>query len=361
MLLSPQGWRHAVSFVAKEHVSRIHRAMGRYGILTGGLLLLTLLLFLISLASGPADVSLFAAFKSLLSAPADVRQRDMLAAILLEIRLPRTVLAFMVGLTLGLVGAALQGLLRNPLAEPGVIGVSGCAALGAVIAFYTGLSDSFALALPLCGVIGALLAVIILYMLVGRDGSLLSLILAGIALNSLAAALTALALNLAPNPYAVFEIVFWLMGSLADRSFEHVWLALPLMLVGWVLVLSCGRGLDALTLGEDVAASLGIGVTQLRARLVVGSALAVGAAVSVSGVIGFIGLVVPHLIRPLVGARPQVLLPMSALGGAALTLAADIVVRRLATASELKLGVVTALIGAPFFLYLVVRSRRQWQ
>jgi iron complex transport system permease protein len=200
-----------------------------------------------------------------------------------------------------------------------------------------------------------------LYTLVGRDGSLLSLILAGVALNSLAAALTALVLNLAPNPYAVFEIVFWLMGSLADRSFEHVWLALPLMLIGWILLLSSGRGLDALTLGEDVASSLGISVSGLRARIVAGSALAVGAAVSVSGVIGFIGLVVPHLLRPLVGSRPHVLLPMSALGGAALTLAADIIVRRIGTATELKLGVVTALVGAPFFLYLVVRSRRHWQ
>ncbi len=198
----------------------------------------------------------------------------------------------------------------------------------------------------------------LIYALAGRNSSVLTLILAGVAVNSFAGALTALALNLAPSPYAVLEIVFWLLGSLADRSMDHVALAAPLMAAGWALLLVGGRGLDALTLGEDTAESLGVDLGRLRVLVVLGTALAVGAAVSVSGVIGFVGLVVPHLLRPLVGHRPSRLLAASALGGAALVLAADVAVRILFPVPELKLGVLTALIGAPFFFALVLRSRR---
>jgi len=185
---------------------------------------------------------------------------------------------------------------------------------------------------------------------------MLTLVLAGMALSSLAGALTSLALSLSPNPFALAEIVFWLLGSLADRSLTHVWLALPFMAVGWALLLTAGRHLDALTLGELTARSLGVDLGRLRLRIVLGTALAVGAAVAVSGTIGFVGLIVPHLMRPLVGWQPGRLLLPSALGGAALTLAADIAVR-LPGGAELKLGVVTALIGAPFFLALVLRTR----
>ncbi|MFQ5935625.1 MAG: FecCD family ABC transporter permease [Acidiferrobacterales bacterium] len=320
------------------------------------LALLVVALFVGSLAVGRAPISLLQVMTSVLG-----DDLSLVAIVVQEIRLPRAVLAVAVGATLGVAGAALQGLLRNPLAEPGLVGISGCAAFGAVIAFYSGFSLWFPLALPLSGVAGAFIAVVLIYLLAGRESSILTLILAGIAINSLAGALTILALNLSPNPYASFEIFFWLLGSLADRSFEHVALAIPPMVVGLVLLLSVGRPLDALTLGEDAASSLGFDLRWVRLRIILGTAFAVGPAVSVSGVIGFVGLVVPHLLRPLVAHQPALLLPISALGGAALTLAADIAVRFVATGPELKLGVLTALIGAPFFLYLVITTRRSMQ
>jgi iron complex transport system permease protein len=279
--------------------------------------------------------------------------------ILLDLRVPRALLGLLVGASLGLSGAAMQGLLRNPLAEPGVMGVSGLAAFGAVLAFYTGLSGAFPLALPLAGIVGAVFAVGLLYALAGRSSSVLVLLLAGAAITSLAGALTALALNLSPNPYASFEILFWLMGSLADRSFDHILLAGPLMIAGWLLLGTSGRALDALTLGEETARSLGFNLGSVRLRLIAGTALAVGAAVAVTGAIGFVGLVVPHLLRPSVGYQPSRLLVPSAFGGASLILAADIAVRLIQTGPELKLGVLTALIGAPFFLALVLRLRRE--
>lgn len=280
------------------------------------------------------------------------------ALILWDLRLPRMLLGVMVGATLGLAGAAMQGLLRNPLAEPGIMGVSSLAAFGAVAAFYTGLSATFALALPLGGLAGAMLAVMLLYALAGRDASVLVLLLAGAAINSLAGALTALALNFSPNPFAAYEIMFWLMGSLADRSFDQLALVAPLMIAGWVLLSSAGQALDALTLGEDTARSLGFNLRTIRLRLIVGTALSVGAAVAVSGAIGFVGLVVPHLLRPLVAYQPSRLMLPSAVAGSALVLAADIAVRVLSNGPELKLGVLTALVGAPFFLVLVLRLRR---
>jgi len=275
-----------------------------------------------------------------------------------EIRLPRALLALLIGAGLGLSGAALQGYLRNPLAEPGLLGVSGSAAFGAVLALYTGLSAAFPLALPLMALAGAFLAVLLVQALAGSGGGSITLILAGIAMSSLAGALTSLALNLSPNPFAASEIVFWLLGSLADRSMPQVWLAAPFIVTGMALLFTLGRALDALTLGEDAAASMGVTLARTRMLAVVGTALAVGAGVAVAGAIGFVGLVVPHVLRPLVGGMPSRLLPASALGGAALLLAADLAVRVIAPDRDLKLGVLTALVGAPFFLWLVWRHRR---
>lgn len=255
-----------------------------------------------------------------------------------EIRLPRAVLGLAVGAGLGLTGAAMQGYLRNPLAEPGLIGVSGMAALGAVIAIQTGLSVAAALALPVAALAGAAIGVALLVALAGPRGGSVTLILAGIAISALAGAGTALVLNLSPNPYAANEIVFWLMGSVADRSMLHVWLALPPMAAGAALIVTTGRALDALTLGEAAAAAMGVSPAGLRLRLIAGVALVVGPATAVAGAIGFVGLVVPHLLRPWVGARPSVLLPASALGGAALLLAADIAVRLILPQRDLKLG-----------------------
>ena len=312
------------------------------------------LAFAASLLVGPAAIGLREMLDALLAG-----EIETTALIVREVRLPRAILGLLIGATLGLSGAALQGFLRNPLAEPGLVGVSASASFGAVLMFYTGLSGLFALALPLGGMAGACLGVLLVQALAGRGGSPLTLILAGIAVTSFASALTSLALNLAPNPFAALEIMFWLMGSLADRSFEHVWLSAPFMVAGWLLLATLGRPLDALTLGEDAAQSLGYDLRRLRHRLVFGTALCVGAATSVAGAIGFVGLVVPHLLRPLVGYKPSALLPASALGGAFLVLLADVAVRLLTPGRELKLGVLTALVGAPFFLLLVLRLRRQ--
>lgn len=324
----------------------------RFGTVLALLAAAVLALFGLSLLIGPAGMKASESLTALLG------DQGALSMVMREIRLPRAILAVMVGASLGLSGAAMQGYLRNPLAEPGLIGVSGAAALGAVIALQTGFATAFALALPLSALGGALVAVLLILTLAGPGGSALALILAGVAISALAGALTSLVLNLSPNPFAANEIVFWMMGSLADRSFAHVAMALPVMALGWALLASLGRGLDALTLGEDAAASMGINLPRLRLRLIAGVASVVGAATAVAGAVGFVGLVVPHLLRPLVGARPSRLLPASALGGAVLVLAADIAVRLVLPDRDLKLGVLMAMVGAPVFLHLIWRMRR---
>lgn len=285
--------------------------------------------------------------------------RELAWLVLTEVRLPRAALGLLVGATLGLTGAGLQGLLRNPLAEPGLIGASGGAALGAVLVFYFGAAVGSAMFVPIGGIAGALAALATLYFLAGRNPSIVTIILAGVAISAFTGALTSLALNLSPSPYAALEIVFWMLGSLTDRSMAQVWFVLPFMCVGWLLVASTARALDALSLGEDTAATLGFSRRSVTLRAIAGTGLAVGAAVSVTGVIGFVGLVVPHLMRSLVGPRPASLLLPSALAGAALVLAADLLVRLPTGGPEPKLGVVTALIGAPFFLWLILRTRKE--
>jgi iron complex transport system permease protein len=313
----------------------------------------TLILFLLSLTVGPAALGFSESIAALFSSKAGA-----IALIMQEIRLPRAILGLMIGATLGLSGAALQGYLRNPLAEPGLIGVSATASLGAVIAIYTGFSAVFPLGLPLAALAGAVLAVLIVQAMAGMKGGALTIILAGVAVSSFAGAMTSLALNLSPNPFAALEIMFWMLGSLTDRSMTHVWLAAPFMVVGWIMLASLGRALDTLTLGNDAAASMGVDMRRVQFLAVFGTAASVGAATAVAGAIGFVGLVVPHILRPLVGSRPSRLLPASALGGACVLLAADILVRIIAPGKDLKLGVLTAIVGAPFFLWLVYRTRR---
>ena len=319
------------------------------------LIALLVLLFAAALVVGPAAVPPGESLRALF-----IDSESPLTLVMREIRLPRAILATLVGAGLGLAGAAMQGYLRNPLADPGLIGVSASAALGAVLSIQTGLAAAFVLALPFTALGGALVGVFLVLLLAGPRGASITLILAGIAVSSLAAALTSLVLNLSPNPYAASEIVFWMMGSLADRSMDHLWLALPLMVIGALLLAGLGRGLDALTLGEDAAEAMGINLVRLRLTLVFGVAAIVGAATAVAGAIGFVGLVVPHILRPLVRSRPSALLWSSALGGAILLLAADIAVRVILPARDLKLGVVTALIGAPLFLHLIYKTRRQF-
>lgn len=326
----------------------------RFHLLLAALAALVIVLFALSLLVGPAALSPGESIRALVTG-----EGDAIVLVMREIRLPRALLALLIGASLGLSGAALQGYLRNPLAEPGLLGVSASASFGAVIAIYSGLSLLFPLALPLLALAGAFASVFLVKLLSGRDAGTLAVILAGVAVTSLAGALTALALNLSPNPFAAMEIVFWMLGSLADRSMTHVMLAAPFILVGWAMLLALGRSLDSLTLGADAAASMGVNLARVQLFAVLGTAACVGASTAVAGAIGFVGLVVPHLLRPLVGAKPSRLLAASALGGAALLLAADVAVRVLMPGRELKLGVLTAIIGAPFFLWLVFKYRRR--
>ena len=309
-------------------------------------------LFVLSLTVGPAAIAFGDSLRALFSDKADA-----VALIMQEVRLPRAILGLMIGATLGLSGAALQGYLRNPLAEPGLIGISPSASLGAVLAIYTGLTAVFPLALPLVALAAAFLAVVVVQALAGMRGGTLTIILAGVAVSSFAGAMTSLALNLSPNPFAAMEIMFWMLGSLTDRSMLHVWLAGPFMVLGWVMLAALARPLDALTLGGDTAASMGVDMQRVQFLAVFGTAASVGTVTGVAGAIGFVGLVVPHLLRPLVGARPSRLLAASALGGSCVVLAADILVRLIAPERDLKLGVLTAIVGAPFFLWLVYRTR----
>ncbi|MGW8204987.1 MULTISPECIES: FecCD family ABC transporter permease [Sphingomonadaceae] len=281
-------------------------------------------------------------------------------AILFTLRLPRVLLSLAVGGMLGLAGAALQGYLRNPLAEPSVLGASNAAALGAVGALYFGLSELHILLLPLLAIGSGLLALLLLFALAGRAESPLSLILAGIAISALASAGISLALNLSENPFAAMEITAWLLGSIENRSVEHVWIALPCIACGAVLLLLDSRALDALTLGEEGAQALGVNLQRTRLRLLLGVGIGVGGAVAVAGSIGFVGLIVPHLVRPLTDRSPSSILLPSLLAGAALLTLADIAVRLIPTYNELKLGVLTAFLGVPVFLLHLVRARRLW-
>jgi iron complex transport system permease protein len=306
----------------------------------------------LSLMVGPAGLSPRAALAGLISGegPAGIIVRD--------IRLPRTLLAALIGATLGLSGAALQGLLRNPLAEPALFGAPQAAAAGAALVIAFGFAPVTSFAVPIAGIAGALSSIAVLVAVAGRHASLTVTLLAGLALASFAGALTALILNLAPNPFIALEIAFWLLGSLEDRSADHLLIATPFMAASWIVLAGNARAFRALTLGEDAAASLGVDIARTRILVVVGVALGVGAAVAVAGAVGFVGLVAPHLVRRAVGSDPaRVLLP-AAFAGAALVLAADIAVRLGPSAVEIKLGVVTALVGVPVFLSIIFRERR---
>jgi iron complex transport system permease protein len=316
------------------------------------LIALLVALAVLSLMVGPAGLSPKAALDGLVTG-------DGAAGIVVrEIRLPRTLLALLIGATLGLSGAALQGLLRNPLAEPALFGAPQAAAAAASFMIAFSLAGATSLLVPLAGIAGALVSIGGLVAIAGRRATLTVTLLAGLAFASFAGAMTALILNLAPNPFAALEIAFWLLGSLEDRSSDHLLIAAPFLLASWLPLAASARAFRALTLGEDAAASLGVDLQRVRMMVVVGVALGVGAAVAVAGAIGFVGLIAPHLVRRAVGSDPaRVLLP-SALAGAALLTAADVAVRALPAADELKVGVVTALIGVPFFLAMIFSERR---
>jgi iron complex transport system permease protein len=307
-------------------------------------------------------------FISLMVGPAALSPQTVLTAlihgdgipgiIVRDIRLPRTLLAISIGATFGLSGAALQGLLRNPLAEPALFGAPQAAAAGAALLIAFGLAGATSYAVPLAGIAGTLIAIGSLLAIAGRRASLTVTMLAGLAVASFGGAAIALILNLAPNPNVALEIAFWLLGSLQDRSFDHVVIVLPFLVASWVMLGMTAGAFRALTLGEDAAASLGVDIDWTRRAVVVGVAFGVGAAVSIAGAISFVGLVAPHLVRRAVGSDPaRVMLP-AALAGATLLLAADMAVRLVPGAIEIKLGVVTALIGVPFFLAMIFSERK---
>jgi iron complex transport system permease protein len=328
-------------------------AVRRRTIATIALVGLVTLLALGSLGTGPVKLSPLTVLDALFGGGSDVQQ-----IIVREIRLPRAILALAIGAILGLSGAALQGLLRNPLASPSLFGAPQSAAFGAVLMISLGLADVRSWALPVAGITMAFLSVFVLLGIAGRNAGLLLLILAGLAISSLAGAATALVMNLSPNPFAALEIAFWLLGSLEDRSFRHVTLALPFIVAGAIILMSQRSAFRALSLGEETAQSLGVNVSRLRLLVILGVALGVGGAVAVTGTIGFIGLIAPHLMRPIIGHDPARLLIPSALTGSALLLAADIAVRVIPSTTDIKVGVLTSIIGVPFFLYLIMRERR---
>jgi iron complex transport system permease protein len=283
---------------------------------------------------------------------------DLQSLIIMELRGPRAIAGVLVGMSLGMAGAAMQGYLRNPLADPGLFGVSSSAALGAVVSLFFGYAVQ-AWLLPVFALAGAAAGMAALALLAGRSGSLILFTLAGVILASLTGSLTSLLISLAPTPFASSEIVTWLMGALIDRSWDDIGLALLPALLGMGLLLRATPALDALTLGETAARSLGVDMARLQWLIVAGVGLTVGASVALAGIIGFVGLMVPHLVRPLVNDRPSALLLPSALAGAVLVIVADSLVRILPSVSEMRLGIAMSSLGAPFFLILLFRMRRE--
>tara|TARA_R110000772_G_scaffold152999_2_gene263929 strand:- start:927 stop:1928 length:1002 start_codon:yes stop_codon:yes gene_type:complete len=309
-------------------------------------------LFCWNLLSGSADISIINAVADLFSG-----NESTDALIFFEIRLPRAMLAVCIGISLALSGAALQGLLINPLASPDLLGVSQSGVFAAVVVLYYGLASVSWLVVPLAAMSGALIAVAIIFSLAGRYQGALTIILIGIAINAMTTAMTSLALNFAPNPFALQEIYFWMLGSLSNRSSNELFFAFPFMLLGWMMILSRRHFLDAMSLGEDTAKSLGFNLLTQKWLLISGVAFCTGASVAVSGNISFIGLMVPHLLRPLVNHEPGRLLAYSAVGGAALLLLADSLVQNIPGTQELQVGVITAALGGPFFLFLIFKNR----
>lgn len=316
------------------------------------LAVLGLAIALVSLTVGPAGLSLGQTAGALfgMGEPGAI-------VIVQELRLPRVLLAATIGAVLALSGSALQGLLRNPLAAPDVLGAPGAAAFGAVLALALGLADTLSYALPVFAIVFAALSVAGLVVLAGQRADMLTLLLAGLALSGLWGALISLTLNLTSNLYAALEITFWLLGSLEDRSFRHVAMALPCFAISTALLLSTRGGLTALTLGEDVARSSGVDVARLTWLTLLGVATGIGAAVAVAGVIGFVGLVTPHLVRPFCGHDPARVHIPAMIAGADLLMAADLAARLVPAQAEIRIGVMTSLIGVPFFIWLVLQRR----
>ena len=322
----------------------------RNPVLIGGLIVASALLMLAAIMLGSTPLGTRHILQALMGqgSPGD-------AIVLWEIRLPRAIAAYAVGAALGLSGAALQGLLRNPLAEPGVLGVSASASLFATFTLYFGFSAISSLVLPLAAIAGALVATSFLAVVALRVNSVIALILIGVGISSFSGALMTLLMNLAPNPFSLSDMINWMMGTVANRSFEDILFASPFLILGAVLILSSGRDLSAFTLGEEAASGIGVSLTTVRMKIVFGTGFCTGAAVAIAGAVGFVGIVAPHLVRPHVDHEPSATLLPSALLGGIILVAADIFIRVAPTAAELKLGVVAALLGAPIFVWIAAQ------
>jgi iron complex transport system permease protein len=299
---------------------------------------------------------------SAFDAPWSGRGADPDLVILMAIRVPRVLVAGLVGAALAVAGTQMQGLFQNPMASPDVIGTSAGAALGAVLAFVFGLAQLHVGWIPALSCIGAALSLTIVYGLTTRRGRtpVAMLLLAGVALNALLGSLTAFAISLSWVRYEVAqEVIFWLMGGLDDRTWTHVWMAAPLVAIGLAAAVALSRDLDLFTTGEDAAATLGLDVERAKQRILGVAALLSGTAVAVCGVIGFVGLIVPHALRLIVGPAHRRLVPAAAIGGALFVIAADLVARTALAPIEIRLGIVTGLCGAPFVRWLLGRYRRE--
>jgi len=319
------------------------------------LLALLALTFLASLAFGELRLSFGQVLGALTNGTDEVAR-----TVVRDFRLPRALVGLAVGAALGASGVVMQAFFRNPLASPGLLGVSSGGALGAVAVLATGPLFGFAAAtlwaLPLASVAGAFAATGMVLMLAQRGAGAERLLLSGVALNALLGAGTSFLLTTTAGHFEVnAQILFWLMGGLESRSWEHVWMGVPAILVACLLLLPLGRAMDLLSLGEQSAQSLGVDVRRLRRQLIALSTVLTALATAVAGIVGFVGLVVPHILRLAFGPDHRRLLPYSMLGGAIFLLACDLVTRTFPLG--LRLGVVTALIGGPFFLWLLRRPR----
>ncbi|MGI5819338.1 MAG: FecCD family ABC transporter permease [Armatimonadota bacterium] len=342
--------------------------MSRRAVLWLALSLVLLAAVLMSLSMGAADVDPVRVGLALLSrlpglASLDPGLTSAEETIVFDLRLPRLALALLVGASLSVAGVVMQAFFQNPMAAPSIIGISSGASLGATVAVVTGagIGAGGLGAVPVAAFVGALGVTALVYVLSRRGGRtpVGVLLLTGIAMGSLMSALAALVLVTGQDPSRrdLDQVVYWMLGSVAGKTWTHVMLVLPYVAIAGGLTWIFGRDLNVLTLGDDTAWYLGLNVEQVRLILLALSSLLTAAAVAVSGVIGFIGLVVPHLMRILAGPDHRTLLPASGVAGGTLLVLADVVARTIAVPTEIPVGIITSLIGAPFFLYLLHRRR----
>jgi iron complex transport system permease protein len=280
--------------------------------------------------------------------------------IIVFLRLPRVCAAVLVGAALAVCGVVMQGLFRNPMASPEILGISAGGSLGAVVGITTGLASLSLLALPLLTIAGALLSAVLIYLLSTSRGStsLLYIVIAGMAISSLFNGLTS-ALLLFSRQYEVSQFIFWTMGGLDGRSWQHIFFSAPVLVPGMVVLSFFSRELNLFTLGEEGAFSLGMRVERTKRLLLVVAAVVTGVAISASGPIGFVGLLIPHLLRFIVGADHRTLIPASALGGALFLVLCDLLGRAIAPPFEIRVGIITAILGSPYLLSLIVRTQRR--